>query len=372
MKKLRANIHILSFILSFYSLNTFATHDTLPEAKSKGRVWGYSFGDFFYKASGDTMHWGKYEYAPTNKGTIGGSLRRLYFGYDYEISKTFSSRLLLEASDFITTRQGQFGMAIKLGYCEWKNPLNLIPHSVLRGGLVPTPVMPFPEKVWGYRSIEKQALDPLWFSNYVDQGFSYEIEFNEKKNGGLTVMVGNGTSNYPGVNKKLEYYGAFYKKFLNDRLTFELMGNYKNTHDSIDKFIGMFFASYETEHLRLGMEVSEAVNEVWENGHYKKASPLIMSFYSAFELPLKDHVLHAFLRYDSFNPNARKRTSNSHIEEENYREHTFIGGVHFLLDQKVNIMPNLTVNTYQTKNNISEDRKPDILPRITLLWVFGD
>src|ERR1700693_5663175 len=63
---------------------------------NSGRVWGYAFGDFAYKSHKDSLNRGgsnQYTGIPKNRNTF--QFRRIYLGYDYNISKKFSAELLL-------------------------------------------------------------------------------------------------------------------------------------------------------------------------------------------------------------------------------------------------------------------------------------
>src|ERR1700712_2883686 len=67
---------------------------------NSGRIWGYAFGDAYYKAHADSLKRGgsnQYTGIPENRNAF--QLRRIYLGYDYNISQKFSAELLLAAED---------------------------------------------------------------------------------------------------------------------------------------------------------------------------------------------------------------------------------------------------------------------------------
>ncbi|MDZ7614496.1 MAG: hypothetical protein U5K51_12925 [Flavobacteriaceae bacterium] len=66
--------------------------------KPSGKIWGLMFGDVFYKAAGDTLAFGRSEYAKEPTESLGAKLRRVYFGYDFNISPRWSTRFLLEGT----------------------------------------------------------------------------------------------------------------------------------------------------------------------------------------------------------------------------------------------------------------------------------
>src|ERR1700722_11279865 len=69
-------------------------------AENTGRIWGYVFGDFYYKSKADSLNrGGNNQYTGIPKGRNAFAFRRLYIGYDYNISSQFSAELLLAAED---------------------------------------------------------------------------------------------------------------------------------------------------------------------------------------------------------------------------------------------------------------------------------
>src|SRR5580704_12253765 len=70
------------------------------QAPNSGRLWGYVFGDFYYKPHADSLNRGgsnQYSGIPQSRNAF--QFRRIYLGYDYNISKKVSSELLLAAED---------------------------------------------------------------------------------------------------------------------------------------------------------------------------------------------------------------------------------------------------------------------------------
>src|SRR6266699_1807822 len=68
--------------------------------ENTGRLWGYAFGDFAYKGHADSLSRGnanQYTGIPAHRDEF--AFRRIYLGYDYNISKKFSASLLLAGED---------------------------------------------------------------------------------------------------------------------------------------------------------------------------------------------------------------------------------------------------------------------------------
>src|ERR1700744_1730652 len=70
-------------------------------APNSGRIWGYVFGDFYAKGHSDSANRGgnnQYSGIPTNRTAF--QFRRIYLGYDYNITNKFSDELLLDAEEY--------------------------------------------------------------------------------------------------------------------------------------------------------------------------------------------------------------------------------------------------------------------------------
>src|ERR1700712_148032 len=64
------------------------------------RLWGYSFGDFYYAAHAEPTTSGRgaetnYSGVPTYRNAF--QFRRVYLGYDYDITKKFAVELVIAA-----------------------------------------------------------------------------------------------------------------------------------------------------------------------------------------------------------------------------------------------------------------------------------
>src|SRR6476646_4466072 len=66
--------------------------------KPSGKLWGYSFGDYYYKGHSDSLsRGGANQYTGIEKGRNAFQFRRIYLGYNYDIHPKFSAELLLAA-----------------------------------------------------------------------------------------------------------------------------------------------------------------------------------------------------------------------------------------------------------------------------------
>ena len=55
--------------------------------KPTGKLWGYTFGDFYYKAHSDSLNrGGANQYTGIEKGRNAFQFRRIYLDYNYNIT----------------------------------------------------------------------------------------------------------------------------------------------------------------------------------------------------------------------------------------------------------------------------------------------
>ncbi len=367
------NINYLALIIALLGVAPALAQNAETAPPPKGRIWGYSFGDLIYKAQGDTLDWGKTEYAGVEKQTVGANLRRLFLGYDYKITDHFTAKVLVEGAAKTTTPDGRFSLAIITGYLEWNDVLPFIPNSSAKIGLIPTPLLPFPEKSWGYRSVEKEALDLRGLGKVVDQGASLSGDFNNHKSAGFTLMVSNGTGNKPGIDKYLEYQGALYKKFWKNQITLEIMGDYTRKNGDLRQAFLRGFFSVERPAWTFGAELAKVYVQEPVSGAVTDVNPFAVSVFFSNRLPVLGDNWRSFFRYDFYNPVTRYDAEGIYgSPAQHYNEHTFWVGLHYKLKDRINIMPNIIVNHYEGKNDRVAGRIRDIVPRVTVYFVFGD
>lgn len=366
INKLIGLLIICAFSFTFSDVNAQTGTD------SNSRVWGYIFGDFFWKAEGDTARWGQGEYMDTEKGMMGGSLRRLYLGYDHKLSDRFTTRVLLEANPGTLMNNGAYGAIIKLGYLQWNAPDFLFHNQQFSVGLIPTPIFSFPERSWGYRSVEKEALDSRGIGRSVDQGLSYSATFDSDANYGFTLLVANGSGTRPAADRYFEYTGSMYFRLFERRLTFETMGNYKYQGDGRHSSIYRGFLGYELNRLRFGFEAAKIRNNVLTQNGFVNVNPFLYSVFYAFKLDVFKEEFEFFVRYDKFNPDSN--FTNAKIYPDNlrfvYDQSLLIFGVNYSPIPTISIIPNIYINLYDDKRLENLNRKNDVVLRFTVYYRY--
>jgi hypothetical protein len=212
-------------------------------AANSGRLWGYMFADYYFKGHSDSLNRGggnQYTGIPKNRSAF--QSRRIYLGYDYNITTKFSAELLLAAEDnfpaFDAPNQAaangdellnnKLSFYIKLANIRWKN---IWKGTDLVVGQVATPSFPLlAEKVWNYRSIERTISDIRRTPSY-DMGATLQGVFDPTtRNFGYDVMVGNGSSAKPEADNFKWFYGDVYGYFLHKKLVIDAYADYEREH----------------------------------------------------------------------------------------------------------------------------------------------
>jgi len=336
------------------------------------RIWGYTFGDFFWKADGDTARWGRGEYMGTEKGMMGGSLRRLYLGYDNQISSRFSTRVLLEANPGTTMANGSYGVIIKLGYLQWKAPDFVFYNQQFSIGLIPTPIFSFPEQAWGYRSVEKEALDARGIGRSVDQGISFNASFDKENNVGFILMAANGSGTRPDTDKYFEYSASLFLRMIDNRLSVETMANYKKQADGMHSSIFRGFLGYKTSVVRFGFEAAVIRENLYNQFEFITRHPFLISVFSALKFGFYSQELEFFARFDKYNPDTEYNSDKVYPADPRfvYNQSLLILGLTYNPVSVVSIMPNVYINMYEDKRTEGVNRRNDIVPRLTLYYRF--
>ena len=195
--------------------------------KPSGKLWGYVFGDFYYKDHADSFNrGGSNQYSNIEKTRNAFQIRRAYLGYNYEITQKFAAELLLAAEDNVTNASGttsgdllsnnKLAFYIKLANLRVRN---LWEGTDLVVGQVSTPAFPLLiEPTWGYRSIERTIADVRRTPSF-DLGATLQGKFDPKTgNYGYNVIVGNGTGAKPEGDKFKWFYGDVWAKFFNKKI----------------------------------------------------------------------------------------------------------------------------------------------------------
>ncbi|MBZ0202072.1 MAG: hypothetical protein K8I03_03550 [Ignavibacteria bacterium] len=349
---------ILLPVLLILGITCLST-DSLYSQDKGGKVWGYVFGDYFFKVSGDSTG-SSSQYSPYSKSFQGFEIRRAYLGYDYVFNDKFSSQILLEGNDKILTST-RLGLFIKTAFVEWK-AFEKVSFAI---GLVPTPTISWAlsEKAWNYRAIEKNLIDMRGFVLGSDLGVSARGKFDKAGNYGFAFMIGNGNGQKPEINKYKKYYGTLFAKPVKG-LQMEIYGDYEPNDGEKNKTTLKGFVGYTYEKFNAGVEVFQQTQKN-AGGTGIDAAPFGISGFIWGNLLGRENkpILNVFARYDMYNPDSKNDSTG-------YKENFITVGLDYMPIENIHFIPNVWMNSYSKKTNTTTDRKTDLAARMTFFFVF--
>jgi len=369
---------VLPVFLLVTGLEPGIAQEVKEEFKPSGKLWGYAFGDFYLKSGGDTATWAsRAEYSGVPKDVYAFALRRMYLGYDYNISPTFSTVALLEAQDAFQDTRGNRSVTIKSLHLRWKN---IYKRADLLIGQMSTLSFSFlSEKIWNYRSIEKMIIDQRGIRSSSDLGVALLGVLDSLGTYGYNVMIGNGTGTRPEdltpAGKSKIYSAEVFGYFFDRKLLVEFYGDYQTGLNDQNQLLLKGLVGWQTKRLVIG---AETMHQTLYNikSDATDAIPFGFSVFARGSL-VKDK-LGAYARYDTFNPDLNYRDQDvlstySRINMfKHYDEQFFVAGLDFSPHKNVHIMPNIWINSYSAKgeSSVLVDREADIVPRLTFMFSY--
>jgi len=370
---------LLGFITTINAQNSQpAAADQSAEFKPSGKVWGYVLADYFVKAHADSLNRGNTQYANTAKNFNAFAFRRIYLGYDYQISKTFSTQLLLAHESDNLDASGGRTVFIKAANLRWKN---ILPNNDLVIGQTATPIYALTsESVWGYRSVEKTVADMRKFGSSNDLGILWQGKLNDKGDYGYNFMIANGTSQKLETDKYKKFYGEIYAKFMNQKLIVDLTSDYEPSSSTQSKTTVHGFVAYQTTPFTAGIEI---VNQT-QKGATKDTTAGKANAKSVNIIPLAFSVfvrgqivpdkLNYFARFDTYNPDTKYNADIKYSTKVGSDKEYFVtAGIDWTPVKNVHLMPNIWYNSYSSmKNNVSGKAKNDydLTARVTAYFIF--
>ena len=377
------------------------------------RLWGYTFGDFYYDAHSDYAGRGSetnYSGVPTYRNAF--QFRRLYLGYDYDITKKFSATLLLASEpNASTSASGTTSIANGDNLADNKMSFyikyaNLRVRDLWTGtdlviGEQPTPTWNLSsEQIFNHRWIERTITDFHKLGNSFDVGAGLQGTLDpETKNFGYNLLVGNNTQAAIGLAASpttgfyKEFYGDIWGKFLDKSLYADIYADYARTAPATYLIGGQAHSmlkgilAYTTPFLTLGVEaftdnIDNGVNLV--NGSAKtpaNARAEGISF-NAYGSIIKDK-LGFIARFDTYNPDAEFVTSaTSYTVNTNLgsyspytKEQFYVVGIDYTPAPNIHFSPNIWLDRFKDQQAstatgyVNDDHT--LIYRLTFFFTFG-
>lgn len=394
-------------------------------APNSGRIWGYVFGDYYYKSKADSLNRGgsnQYSGIPQSRNAF--QFRRLYLGYDYNYNSKFSAELLLAAEDNFpaynppgtaTSSGDQLGnnketFFIKLADVRVKNIFK--GTDLVIGEQVTPSFANLTEKIWNYRSIERTIIDIRRTPSY-DFGASLQGHYFNNSFG-YNLLVANGTSDKPASSSYKWFYGDIWASLANHTIILDLYADYQRLNYVVgwhhDRQMIKGFIAYNTSPITIGVE--GFINNI---RHDTKATKIGggadtiatmangISFYAHGDIvPTK---LRWFARVDLYNPNSKvdnskytayagisspsaymtpgykfsyagsttgAPTAETSTGDPTSKETFLTAGLDFMPFRDIHFEPNIWYSHYASQIAATgKEGDADVVWRLTFFFVFG-
>lgn len=376
----------LTGFLFWTSASDAQTHNTDTTFKSHGKISGYAFGDYYYKAHSDLMNrGGANQYTGTPKGRNAFQFRRIYLGYDYFISPKFTAQVLLAAEDANDALQSnKYSFYVKYANIRWKE---ILPRTDLVIGQTNTPAFSkSSEPVWGYRSVERTIADIRRTPSY-DLGVSIQGKIDEKGNFGYNLMVGNGTGAQSEHDPYKRFYGDVYAELFDRKLKIDLYGDYERLdwqsgyHHA--RSMKKLFIGYTTPAVTLGAEgfITFQQNDLTAINNKTSIVDTLNGKATGISLfihgPIIKNKVGFFARMDQYNPDTKynKHTYSGYTGfSSNYdpdtKERFIMAGLDFTPTKNVHLMPNIWFNNYRDQGTGGGMKGYDLVYRLTFYFIY--
>ncbi|MDQ3018965.1 MAG: OprO/OprP family phosphate-selective porin [Bacteroidota bacterium] len=350
----------LLFILIIYT-NVFAQAKQGNSNSSVPKVWGNVFGDYFYKAGGDSS-FNNLVYSKYKKDFNAFAFRRVNLGVDYSINENFDTRVSISYDGPDTLSNGNFAVYVRDAFITWKN---IFKNSNLTFGIMPTPGYVYiSEKWWGHRSIEQTILGQRNILGSRDFGIMLSGTFDDAKNFGYYAMIGNGRGTRLENNKYKKFYATLFGYFMQKKMVVSLYSDYEFIGNGQSKTTPSAFLGYQSSSVTIGLENFFQFQKNFNTSTTAESPDIVPYGMSFFVIPtLMKEKLKLFLRYDFYNPDINNSSTG-------FNQSFFTAGLDFIPFTNVHIMPNLWLNAFTAKTNQTQKITTDVVPRITFWYEY--
>ncbi|WP_158705068.1 hypothetical protein [Salinibacter altiplanensis] len=315
---------------------------------------GYVFGDYYWMAG---------HHDSDIEGQNGFSIRRIYLTFDYSVAPNWSVRVrgeMNQPGDF--TSGDKMTPVVKDAYVRWNSETGR--HSVSLG-IAPTPTWGVVEDVWGYRSVEKTALDLYKFGSSRDFGVSAQGELDSDGLFQYHAMFANGNSNGTEFNKGKKGMLALTLDHPSGVIA-QVYGDLENGTDDGGRTTVQGALFYEADRGRIGLQYAHQTR-------FRAGNDAEFDIVSMFGAASITSRVDAFLRYDrQFQPNPQGPDIDylpiARTAEANYA----VGGLDIAIRENIHFMPNIEAVFYSNPEPGVDTPDTDLVPRATFYYRFGE
>lgn len=339
----------LFVLLVLVSIGIQAHSQELPEWLKKTTLSGLVFGDAYWVAG---------DHNETLEGENGFWIRRVFLTFDQRLSEHLSARLRFEANsvgDFVSS--GQIEPFVKEAWVRWSGKSQ---NLIL--GLQPVPTYEVVDKAWGYRALEKTALDLQRFGPTRDAGIGASGRLDAANHWRYHALLGNGTG-APNENDegKKAYLALGY--FPSDQWQFEVYGAFDNRPGDTNRTTFQFFLGYQGSWGRVGALAGHQTRDAGST----RTNLDVASIWGVRKL---SDQLNLIVRFDKmFDPNPEAGRIPFFTFDPRAKSSLAIVGVDYKLEKSLSLIPNLEYVFYDEVSG-SPALDDDLFVRLTFFWQF--
>ena len=313
------------------------------------KISGYMFGDYYYVAANHNQDL---------EDSNGFWFRRIYLTFDQKVAEHWSVRLrgeMNQAGDFVT--KAKLTPSVKDAYLKWSNGR----HQVILG-ISPTPTWERLEKMWGYRAVEKTALDLYKMGSSRDFGLAAKGPLDAAGKVHYHVMLANGGGTSSEVNQGKKAMASLAVSPVPE-LTLEAYADFEARPGRADVYTVQGALFYVSDAGRLGVQFAHQNQQV-EGGGDRSLDVL-----SLFGSVQAGKAVRLFGRFDrQFQPNP-KGEKVAYLPFAQTAEANFVvAGLDYAVNEKIHFMPNVETIFYANAAGATPDT--DVIPRFTFFYKF--
>lgn len=302
-------------------------------------ISGVVFADYYAAVS---------HHDPGVEGMNGFWIRRGYLTFDRALSEQLSAQLRFEvnqAGDFQTN--ANLEPYVKDAFVRWRRS----PALEVVGGLSPSPAISPVERVWGYRSVERTALDLQRMINTRDLGLAVlgaagRIRYH--------AQVGNGAAVGSETNegKKL---AASVSLLPTASTLLDVYADHDDRPGTTDRTTVQLLAALTNERMRAGVQLGRQIRE--------GANDLdVASLFAVYHLGAKYSLIGRVDR--NFDPNPEGERIAYLPFDPARKSFFFLAGVDWKLHKNLSVIPNVEYVLYDGGGD------DDLFARVTANFTF--
>lgn len=345
---MRAALAVLALLLA--TLARPAAAQELPEWLRTLQVSGLVFGD---------AYWMTDHHDDAIEGSNGFWIRRINLVFDQKVADRLSARLRFEAASPGTFgASGEMEPFVKDVYLQWKGD-----RADVNVGLTPTPTIDFVEAAWGYRPVERTALDLQRMGGTRDLGISVRGAFDEGKRWRYNAMLGNGSGLRSETNEGKK--AMLSLTFQPDaHWGFEAYADTEGRPGETDRTTFQLFGFHKAGWGRVGLQAARQIRE------RPVGDDLELDLASLFVVVKTGERSSLLARVDRmFDPNP-EAAAIVYLPMDPTAESTLVlVGWDYAVAEKLNVIPNVTWIGYD-RPGAGADPEDDLMARLTASWRF--